>query len=401
MLPINKEKEREFFVILVLTCVQIIHIVDAMLIMPLGPQFMRIWDVDAAQFGVLISVYTSCATVSAILCALLINQFDRRSTLIFLYSGFIISVLCCVLAYDYKTLVLARGLSGFFGGVLNAIVFSIIADIVPETRRGFALGKIGIAFPLSSVAGVPLGMLLANTFDWHAPYYALLVLSLIVGAGIFKWIPSLKPHTQKSLSQNPIKQSIMILSDRNHLKALALVGILFLGGFSVIPFIAPYMVLNVGLKEADLPLIYFCGGLAAIFTSRIIGKLCDRHGKIKIFTIVALISIVPIIISTNLPPVPLWLALTASTFFMIFVSGRFIPAMAIISSAAPPHLRAGFMSFNSASQQLAMSIATISSALIIGSSSSGSLTNYWIVGLISVTCTITSIFIAIRIKTTN
>ena len=59
----------------------------------------------------------------------------------------------------------------------------------------------------------------------------------------------------------------------------ALMFVLMFAGFSVIPFISPYMVTNVGLKETDLPYLYLFGGLATAFSSRYIGKLADRHGK--------------------------------------------------------------------------------------------------------------------------
>ena len=48
--------QEERWVIIVLIGVQIAHIVDAMLIMPLGPQFMRIWGITPTEFGLLVSL---------------------------------------------------------------------------------------------------------------------------------------------------------------------------------------------------------------------------------------------------------------------------------------------------------------------------------------------------------
>ena len=41
--------------------------------------------------------------------------------------------------------------------------------------------------------------------------------------------------------------------------------------FMVVPFIAAYNVANVGLTEAELPYIYFAGGLTTLFTAPLIG----------------------------------------------------------------------------------------------------------------------------------
>src|SRR4029079_6594673 len=109
----------------------------------------------------------------------------------------------------------------------------------------------------------------------------------------------------------------------------------------------------------------------------------DRHGKRQIFTLIGLISIAPLLITTNLPPVPVWVAICASVIFMVFVSGRFVPAMALVISRAHRHLRGGFMSINSAIQQLGLGAASLLAGTIIGHAPDGTLTHYWLVGLIA------------------
>ena len=169
----------------------------------------------------------------------------------------------------------------------------------------------------------------------------------------------------------------------------------------MIPFIAPYMVGNVGLAETDLPWLYFFGGAATVFTSRQWGRMSDRYGKHRMFTIISCISIGPLLACTNLPPSPLWVAILVMVTFMIFVSGRFVPAMAIVTGAAQPELRGAFLSFNSAIQQLGSSAAALASGFIIGHSASGMLTGYWVSGLIAVACTIIAILLSRTVRIVN
>jgi predicted MFS family arabinose efflux permease len=198
-----------------------------------------------------------------------------------------------------------------------------------------------------------------------------------------------------------LRQASQVLSDRNHLRALTLTAAMIFGGFSVIPFIAPYMVANVGLAETDLPWLYFFGGAATVFTSRLWGRMSDRHGKHLMFTIISSVSIIPLLACTNLPPAPLWVAITVMVMFMIFVSGRFVPAMAIVTGAAQPDLRGAFLNFNSAIQQLGSSAASLSSGLIIGHTASGTLTGYWKSGLVAVSCTLVAIWLARKVRIVN
>ena len=153
--------------------------------------------------------------------------------------------------------------------------------------------------------------------------------------------------------------------------------------------------MGTGVKRHRLKVF---GGLATVFSSRYIGKLADKYGKRQIFTLIGLISILPLLITTNLPPVPVWVAICASVIFMVFVSGRFVPAMALVISSVTPNLRGGFMSINSAIQQLGLGAASLLAGSIIGHGASGTLTHYWLVGFIAVAATVLAIALAWRVK---
>ncbi len=389
---------RERSMLLVLLGVQFTHLMDFMVLMPLGPQFMRIWQISPAEFAVLVSAYTLSAAVASVLCGFYVDRFDRKRALLFLYGGFAVSTLLCAAAPNYAWLLAARTITGAFGGIAGAAVYSMVADVIPDVRRGTAMGIVMTAFPISAVAGVPLGLMLANMLDWRAPFIFLAAASTTIFIAGVVVLPRMDSHVAQARSRHPIRQAFKVFSDGNHLRALALTAVMIFGGFSVIPFIAPYMVTNVGLSESDLPWLYFFGGAATVFTSRLWGRMSDRHGKHRMFTIISCISIIPLLASTNLPPSPVWVAILVMVLFMIFVSGRFVPAMAIVTGAAQPDLRGAFMSFNSALQQLGSSAASLSSGLIIGHTVSGTLTGYWISGLIAVSCTIAAIWIARKVR---
>ncbi|HVY06250.1 MAG TPA: MFS transporter [Burkholderiales bacterium] len=381
-----------------LAAVQFTHIMDFMIMMPLGPQLMRVMFISAKQFGLLVSAYTLTAAIASLAIAFYTDRFDRRRTLLFLYMGFVVSTLLCAIAPGYGTLLAARAVAGAFGGVAGATVHSIIGDAVPDQRRGAATGMIMSAFALSSIIGVPIGLVLAAHFTWRAPFLFLVVISLVVLVAIAKILPAMRGHIVEGTAHRPLEQMKSVLSEPNHLRAFSFMFVLMFAGFSVIPFISPYMVTNVGLKETDLPYLYLFGGLATAFSSRYIGKLADKHGKKQVFTAIGLISIAPLLITTNLPPVPVWVAICASVIFMVFVSGRFVPAMALVISSVQPRLRGGFMSINAAIQQLGLGLASMLSGFVIGHAPDGTLTRYWLAGLVAVTATLIAIALAWRVK---
>jgi MFS family permease len=106
----------------------------------------------------------------------------------------------------------------------------------------------------------------------------------------------------------------------------------------------------------------------------------DQYGKVKIFRVLAIVSLIPLIVTTNLEPVPLWVVLINSTAFFILISGRMIPAMAIASQLVEPKIRGTFMSLVGSIQMLASGIASVLAGVIVTITADGKMEHYNIVG---------------------
>jgi predicted MFS family arabinose efflux permease len=364
---------REGLLIFILAAIQFTHMMDFVIMMPLGPQLMRIFSISTKEFGLLVSAYTFSAAIAGFLSALFIDRFDRKHAILFLYLGFTIGTLGCALAPTFSLLLIARLVAGGFGGVLGALVLAVIGDAIPEARRGAATGKVMAAFSVASIAGIPIGLYLASETSWHAPFYLLAGLSFLILLGAVKFLPVMRGHLTNAVKTNPFKVLKEIVQNRNLQWAMALMVTLTMASFLVVPFMSPFMVANVGFSEAELSYIYLFGGIATVFTSQWAGRLADKFGKQKVFTYAALLSIIPIVLITNLPPVPHYLALMVTTLFFILFGARFVPAMALITSSVEPKFRGSFMSINSSVQQASAGIAALISGLIVQESTSGKL----------------------------
>lgn len=390
--------KRERIYIIILAAIQIAHILDFVIMMPLGPQFMRVFSISPAQFSTLVSAYTFSAGIVGFFGALYADHFDRKKFLIFNFTGFIIGTFMCAIAEGFHSLLIARIIAGAFGGILNACVLSLVADLIPFARRGKAMGVVMSAFSIASVMGIPVGLWVANKFHWHAAFYLICILSLVFWIGSFIFLPSVKVDGPKLGFVDNLKKFKVIIKNFDYLQCFTLTSVLGFGVFMTIPFIAPYMVKNVGLQESELPLIYLFGGAFTIISARLIGKLSDTKGSYRMFKILAIISCFPLIALTNLPQVPLWVALVVSTLFTMIGSGRFIPAMTLISAVARPGDRGTFMSLENATRQFSTGVASQLAGLIIGTTSAGLLTNFPLVGIVGVVTTILGIYIAFKIK---
>ena len=389
---------RERWLLLTLAGIQFTHILDFMIMMPLGPQFTALFGISNAQFGLLVSAYTLSAGFSGLMAATYIDRFGRKQLLLSMYSLFGLATLACAFAPDYVWLMVARVAAGLFGGVLSALSQTIVADVIPFERRGRAMSVVMTSFSVSTVAGVPLGLFLAAHFNWHAPFVGIAALVGLLALGAWQTLPRLDAHLHHPERVSVWRGIGQVLAEPNHLKAFAVSGLMMFAAFTVIPYITIYLQSNAGMQASEVPWIYLCGGLATLLSARYFGRLTDRVGKVRMFQRLALAVTVPLMATTLSQGLPLWGLLAISTLLFTVMSGRMIPGMAMISSAVEPRLRGTFMTLNSAVQSASMGLAALVAGLIIGRDAQGHLTLYWVAGLLGVLASGLSAWLAGRLR---
>ena len=170
-------------------------------------------------------------------------------------------------------------------------------------------------------------------------------------------------------------------------------ALIMITGFSVIPYIALYLTSNVGINNSYISLVYLCGGVATLMSSRFIGHMSDQYGKVKVFRFLAIISLIPLLVTTNLPVTPLWIVLINSTAFFILVSGRMIPAMAMVSQVVENKIRGTFMSLIGSVQMLASGIATVLAGMVVTIGADGKMAHYNWVGYGAACCGLLTIWL--------
>jgi len=390
--------QREWALLLILAGIQFTHILDFMIMMPLGPQLTAAFSISDAKFGLLVSAYTFAAGASGLLASLYIDRFERRRLLLILYVLFAAATLACGLAPTYETLMSARIAAGLFGGILSAMIQTIVADVVPFARRGKAMGVIMTSFSVSTVMGVPLGLYVAANSDWHTPFFGIAGISFVLAVAGWYVIPTLQGHLHARGETGPLQGIAQVLRDSNHLRAFLFSFCMIFAGFSIIPYITIYMQINAGLTPSDIPVIYLAGGAATLFSAQIIGKLSDRIGKLKMLQIIAGTAILPMALITVTAGLSMTVILVITTFFFVFVSGRMIPGMALVSAAGNPKNRGTFMTLNSSMQSAAMGLAALVGGMVISRNAEGLIENFWICSLIAIAFNLTALLIAKRLK---
>jgi predicted MFS family arabinose efflux permease len=381
--------------LMLLAAVQFTHIVDFMILMPLGPQLMRELHIGPGHFSALVAAYTISSGVVGLLAAPFIDRFDRRKLLLIAYGGFIAGTLACALSQDAAALLAARALSGAFGGLSISMVMAIVGDVVPAQRRAAGVGIVMTAFSAAAAVGVPFGLQLAQSFRWEAPFFMLAGIAGAVWVVALVRLPAVRGHLEGSDAPRAFGQ---LLRDANAGRALLFMTTMVLGHFAVIPLMSPYLVSNVGLPERDLFLLYFTGGILTVFTAPAIGRLADRLGRYRVFAGLVAVACVVTLAITHAGRLPVWGVLILSSSFFVFASGRFVPGQAIMTLAVPASRRGAFMSLSGCARDLTMGVTSSIGGWLVAKAPSGELLNYDWLGWLSVVAGLASVWLAGRVR---
>lgn len=377
--------QKTSIVLILLAALNFTHILDFMIMMPLGNYLMPYFNINPQQFSYLVGAYTLSAAASGFAAAFFVDGFDRKKVLLFGYIGFLIGTIACGIAPSYWLLLGARVFAGLFGGLIGAQVLSIIADIFPYEERGKAMGAVMSAFAIASTLGVPFALYLANLISWHAPFLLVGILGVVLIPFLMRYIPSMNQHTFNRAERTSKFDALINVATNAKLRlALLFSGLMMLGHFLVIPFINPYLEFNNGYSKVQTPMIYLVGGLASFFSANILGRLSDRYGKLTIFGICSLMCLPLVIGVTHVPAIPFWIVLVLFGIWFVVSTGRGISAQAMVSNVIPSQQRGSFMSFNSSVQQLGTSAASFIAGLVVIKGEGQKIQHYNWLGYLSV-----------------
>jgi predicted MFS family arabinose efflux permease len=372
------------FVIAILAFLQFTVILDFMIMSPLGAMLMPALKIDPKQFGLVVSVYAFSAGAAGLMAAGFADKYDRKRLLLFFYGGFILGTFLCGIATSFEFLLVARTVTGLFGGVLGSIVFAITTDLFPLSMRGRVMGFVQTAFAASQILGLPVGLYFSNHWGWHAPFLMIVAVSLLVGVFIVAYLKPIDLHLKLNADKNAFHHLKSTLSTPRYLFAFAATALLSTGGFMLMPFGSAFTVNNLGIHIDKLPIIYLISGICSIFIGPIVGRASDRFGKFPTFIFGSVFGMIMVVIYTNLGVTPLHIVILVNALMFLGIFSRMIPSQALMSAIPTPESRGSFMSISSSLQQIAGGLASIIAGLIVVQRTDGFLEHFDVLGYILV-----------------
>ncbi len=261
--------------------------------------------VSLGQAGQLVLFYSLAYAFGPPLLALLLGGVGRRRILAWSEFGLAVCALLMVLMPFFEGLVVVRTLLAVVAGTYTGTAMATAAMLAPLGQRGRYMQVISMGQAIASLAGVPLGALLAVRLGWRFEYMALAVMAALAALALYTQLPRGMPGDTTSIADR-----LRVLRRPAIGTALLSTLLFMIGSAPLLVYISAILTAaNVGYEA--LPLVLLSGGIGAIACSATAGRMADRFGSKRTATIAGLAVIAVMAIFVTLPFVPTDFSLVA------------------------------------------------------------------------------------------
>src|SRR5580704_3562676 len=257
--------------------------------------------------------------------------------------------------------------------------------------RGRVIGIVQTAFSASQVLGIPAGLYIANLWNWHATFLAIICISIPVGLIIVLYMKPVAGHLALRQDDSPWRHLTGTLLVPRYMLAFATTALLVTGGYMLMPFGSVFTVNNLGIALTDLPTVYLVSGVFTIFTGPLVGRASDAFGKFRTFVFGCALSIVMVLVYTHLGRVSLVTVIVVTVLMFIGIFSRMIPSQALMSAIPEITKRGSFNAVSASVQQLSGGIASVIAGGVVAQDPGGDLQHFDQLGYIVVGTTLVSL----------
>ncbi|GAA3404214.1 MFS transporter [Paenibacillus hodogayensis] len=229
--------------------------------------------VSVAAAGQLITVYSLAYAIGTPILIALTAKMDRRKLMLSALGLFFVGNLITVTTTGYGMLIGARIILAISTGVFMVVALTFAAKISHPGRQGSAIATVLLGFNLALILGVPLGRIIADSYDWRIIFTGIGVLSLIAMLVLLPTIPK-----SEGEAPVPIREQLALLKNPRISVALSISFFWILGYMILYTYITPFLLTITGMSERMVSIGLFVFGLASLLGSQVGGYGADKWG---------------------------------------------------------------------------------------------------------------------------
>lgn len=252
-------------------------------------------QISNAKAGTLVSAFAITFAIATPIVMSATSHFPKRKWILALLGAFILFNALCVISTSYPVFLTLRILTAIVTGVLISLAMIVASETMPAPKRGIAISFVFGGFTLANVVGVPLGIVIAEHYNWNATFMLTTVLGTVAFLAGFAVIP-----TKLSQVRSSIRDQFSLLINPRILMAFFIPALGFGATYTVFTYLVP-LLNEMGAPEKSISLILFGYGFISIFSNILAGKIASHNaiGRLRFVFLIQAMVLTTLFWTTN------------------------------------------------------------------------------------------------------
>ena len=328
-----------------------------MIITPILPRIGEELGIGESALGTLVSAYSIMVGIFAIVAGPVSDKIGRRRILLLGTAIMTGALLMHHFVVGYYSFLAVRVGAGCAGGILSGSAVSYIGDYFPYNRRGWATGWVMSGMAFGQIAGIPLGIVLAGSYGFKAPFY--LFAGAMAATFVLIWFRVPQPDVQLAAGRLTVASAVRnyraMLARKDIAAATLAYFTMFLGVSFFVVYLPYWLEQDLGASPNAIATLFVVGGIANVLTGPQAGKLSDRIGRKRII-IMSSVGLSLVMLMTTVLVREFWAAYVLYFVLMVLVAARISPFSALLTALVSDERRGSLMSMTIALGQIGFAV---------------------------------------------
>jgi MFS transporter, DHA1 family, putative efflux transporter len=233
-------------------------------------------DVSVATAGQLITVFALGNAIGTPLVMVATSKMDQRKQLLLALAIILLGIIGVIALPGFGLLMASRVLLGIGTGIFVVTAYGIAAKLAAPGRQGGAMANVAMGYSSSLVFGVPLGRMIASSYDWKVIFWGIGLFSLLAIFAVARTIPVMESEAAVSLSKR-----LALLKNPRVALTLGVTFFVFISYSMLNTYITPFLTAVMPTMKEKLSMILLAMGIASLIGSKVGGLLADRIGIVR------------------------------------------------------------------------------------------------------------------------
>lgn len=240
----------------------------------LMPQMAAGLDATIPEIGYLITAFAAAMALGGPFLTIALLRVRQKNALLLLFGLFLAGNVLAALAPDYRTMLVARVLTGIASQAFFGVSISLASRLTGPEVRGRAVAVALNGLMLGTLLGLPLSTVIGEHLGWRAAFWAITVLTVLAALATLAGVPSADGEAEAS---GGLRQELGAF--RNHRLWLTLTTSTFVIGatFSAFSYLNPILTEITGFSTGTVPLLLIAYGAATVIGNTVVGRLADSR----------------------------------------------------------------------------------------------------------------------------